>query len=433
VRFLSRLAVIVGTVFVVVGVRAYHVATRGPVSGVLPFALLAAVLIVFALSLGIPDEPDDTSTVVVRSCVASIAAAAFVALVLTVSPGWLPRFVVLVSAVAAVPVFVGASLLHRALVRRHRIRERVVAVLSDTEGLLFEGDVHVNFPLPEKPFTVVAVLDLDSASSDGLIDTATALDATLLVLGDVAARSEIVLSQAAALHRRGLRVRSLSGFYDEWLGKLPLSELSQLALMTDISSVHGARFGFFKRIADVFAGLAGFLLFCVILPFVVLGNLVANRGPLLFRQRRVGLGGRVFVIYKLRTMRNSDGEDDSSWTSPADPRVTPFGYILRRTHLDEVPQFVNMLAGTLSLVGPRPEQPRYVAELTTKVPLYEVRHVVKPGLTGWAQIKFRYAATEADALEKLQYDLHYIRHQSVTVDVKIVGRTIRSVLLARGR
>ena len=225
----------------------------------------------------------------------------------------------------------------------------------------------------------------------------------------------------------------MSAFYDEWLGKLPLSELSQLALMTDISSVHGARFGFFKRIADVLAGVAGLLVFCVVLPFVLLGNLVANRGSLLFRQRRVGLGGREFVIYKLRTMRNGGGEDDSSWTSPADPRVTKFGYVLRRTHLDEVPQFVNMLAGTLSLVGPRPEQPRYVAELTRKVPMYEVRHVVKPGLTGWAQIKFRYAATEADALEKLQYDLHYIRHQSVTVDVKIVGRTIRSVLLARGR
>ena len=432
-RFLSRFVVVVGTVLVVAGVRAYHVAMRGPVSGVVPFALLAAVLIAFALSLGIPDEPDDTSTVVVRSFVASVAATACVALVLTVAPGWLPRFVVLVSAVAAVPVFVGASLLHRTIVRRHRVRERVVAVLSPSEALVFEGDVDVDFPLPEKPFTVVAVLGLDDAHSDGLISAASTLDATLLVLGDAAARSEIVLSQAAALHRQGLRVRPLSAFYDEWLGKLPLSELSQLALMTDISSVHGARFGFFKRIADVLAGVAGLLVFCVVLPFVLLGNLVANRGSLLFRQRRVGLGGREFVIYKLRTMRNSGGEDDSSWTSPADPRVTKFGYVLRRTHLDEVPQFVNMLAGTLSLVGPRPEQPRYVAELTRKVPMYEVRHVVKPGLTGWAQIKFRYAATEADALEKLQYDLHYIRHQSVTVDVKIVGRTIRSVLLARGR
>jgi lipopolysaccharide/colanic/teichoic acid biosynthesis glycosyltransferase len=433
VRFLSRFVVVVGTVLVVVGVRAYHVATRGPVSGVVPFAFLAAVLIVFAFSLGIPDEPDDTSAVVARSFAASVAAAAFVALVLTVVPGWLPRFVVLVSAVAVVPVFVGASLLHRMIVHRHRVRERVVAVLSPSEALVFEGDVDVDFPLPEKPFTVVAVLDLDDAYSDGLVSAASTLDATLLVLGDAAARSEIVLSQAAALHRQGLRVRPLSAFYDEWLGKLPLSELSQLALMTDISSVHGARFGFFKRIADVLAGVAGLLAFCVILPFVLLGNLVANRGSLLFRQRRVGLGGREFVIYKLRTMRNSGGEDDSSWTSPADPRVTKFGYVLRRTHLDEVPQFVNMLTGTLSLVGPRPEQPRYVAELTRKVPMYEVRHVVKPGLTGWAQIKFRYAATEADALEKLQYDLHYIRHQSVTVDMKIVGRTIRSVLLARGR
>ena len=427
------MAVVVGASAVVAGVRAFHISQRGPTSGFWPFALLVAVLVVVAFSLGVPDEPGDLLSSIVRAIVASVLSAALVALLLVFAPGFLPRFVVVTSAVAAVPVFVGATLIDRALVRRRQVGERVVVVLEGPDTEVLQADVAADFPAPEQPFTVVAVIDIEQAADGGLVDIARTCDATLLVLGDAARRSESVVSQAAALHRSGLRVRSLVGFYDEWFGKLPLSELSQLALMTDISSVHGVRFGWFKRFVDVMAGLVGLVVLCAILPFVVIGNLVANRGPLLFRQHRVGLGGREFVIYKLRTMRNLDGDDVSSWTSPADPRVTPFGYVLRRTHLDEVPQALNMLGGALSLVGPRPEQPRYVSELSAKVPMYEVRHIVKPGLTGWAQIKFRYAATEADALEKLQYDLHYIRHQSVSVDLRIIARTIRRVLLARGR
>ena len=125
--------------------------------------------------------------------------------------------------------------------------------------------------------------------------------------------------------------------------------------------------------------------------------------------------------------------DATTWTSLNDPRITPFGRILRRSHLDELPQSLNMLNGTLSLVGPRPEQVPYVTELSTKESMYNVRHMVKPGLTGWAQVKFRYAASESDAFEKLQYDLYYVRHQSAAVDTRIVSRTLRRLLFARGR
>jgi lipopolysaccharide/colanic/teichoic acid biosynthesis glycosyltransferase len=127
-----------------------------------------------------------------------------------------------------------------------------------------------------------------------------------------------------------------------------------------------------------------------------------------------------------------DPEGASTWTSRNDPRVTRFGSLLRRTHLDELPQAVNVLRGDLSIVGPRPEQPRYVAELVEKLPFYDMRHLVRPGVTGWAQVKYGYAGDERDALEKLQYEFWYLRYQSLALDARIVGRTIRSVLGGEG-
>ena len=123
----------------------------------------------------------------------------------------------------------------------------------------------------------------------------------------------------------------------------------------------------------------------------------------------------------------------SDWTADDDPRVTRFGAWLRRTHLDELPQVVNILRGDLSIVGPRPEQPHYVEELTEKIPFYNLRHLVRPGLTGWAQVKYRYGASHADALEKLQYEFYYLRHQGLALDLRIIGRTLRSVVGRDGR
>jgi len=148
----------------------------------------------------------------------------------------------------------------------------------------------------------------------------------------------------------------------------------------------------------------------------------------------VGRDGRVFTIVKFRTMSPApDGGLPNEWTQPDDPRITPFGRWMRRTHVDELPQLYNVLRGDLSVVGPRPEQPHYVAELVTKVLFYELRHLVRPGLTGWAQVKFGYSGDERDALEKLQYEFWYLRHQSLALDLRILGRTVREMVRAGGR
>jgi lipopolysaccharide/colanic/teichoic acid biosynthesis glycosyltransferase len=182
---------------------------------------------------------------------------------------------------------------------------------------------------------------------------------------------------------------------------------------------------------DVVVGALAMLVLLVLIPFVVLGNLVANRGPLFYQQPRMGKGGDEFDILKLRTMR--PGSSAGEWTAEDDPRITPLGRVLRATHVDELPQAVNIFRGDLSVVGPRPEQPHYVTDLTEKLPFYDLRHLVRPGLTGWAQVKYGYAGDDADALEKLQYDFYYLRHQSLRMDVRILGRTIRSVVGREGR
>jgi len=234
------------------------------------------------------------------------------------------------------------------------------------------------------------------------------------------------------LHESGVRVRTLSQFYEQWLGKLPVSELERMSLLFDIGEVHGARYHRFRRIVDIVLGAVGAVGFLLLVPVVWIANLFANRGPLLFMQTRVGKGGEAFEIVKFRTMTAAP-DDASVWTSQNDQRITPFGRLLRVSHLDELPQVINILRGELSVVGPRPEQPQYVAELASKLPFYDLRHQVRPGLTGWAQVKYGYASDESDALQKLQYEFYYLGHQNLSLDLRIVGRTIRSVLGREGR
>ena len=193
-----------------------------------------------------------------------------------------------------------------------------------------------------------------------------------------------------------MRVRSLTLFYEEWLGKLPISELERASLLFDIREVHHSGYGRAKRIIDVPIALLGLVLLAFVLPVVWLGNLIANRGPLFYRQERVGKGGTHFTILKFRTMTPRPSSDlTSEWTSEDDPRITSFGRLLRSTHLDELPQVMNILKGDLGVVGPRPEQPHYVQELSEKLPFYPLRHLVRPGLTGWAQVKYGYAGNES--------------------------------------
>ena len=253
---------------------------------------------------------------------------------------------------------------------------------------------------------------------------------------DTASQAETaVVEQAALLHRDGVRVRTLSLFYEQWIGKLPHAELARVSLLFDVGELHRARYVRAKRVVDLLFALVGLVALVPVAAAVVVLNPRLNPGPLIFRQPRVGRDGEVFQIYKLRTMVPTalGASGAGTWTAPDDVRITPLGRLLRRSHLDELPQVLNIVRGDLSLVGPRPEQPHYVEELSDKIAFYDVRHIVRPGLTGWAQVKQGYTSDHGDAFEKLQYDFYYLRRQALALDARIIWRTVRGIVHGNGR
>jgi exopolysaccharide biosynthesis polyprenyl glycosylphosphotransferase len=187
------------------------------------------------------------------------------------------------------------------------------------------------------------------------------------------------------------------------------------------------------RLFEILFSVIGLLIAVLVLPLIFIGNLIGNRGNLLYTQERVGKNGVVFNIVKFRTMVKNAEKEGAVFATTNDSRITPFGKILRKSRMDELPQFINILKGDMAVIGPRPERPIFVNEIAEVMPFYETRHVIKPGLTGWAQVNFPYGETIDDSLIKLQYDLYYIKHRSIFLDVSIVFKTLGTVLLYKGQ
>lgn len=188
-----------------------------------------------------------------------------------------------------------------------------------------------------------------------------------------------------------------------------------------------------NRLINVLIGFVGVLVILLVVPFVWLGNLIFSRGPLLYSQERVGKNGRLFTIYKFRSMVvDAEAKTGAVWASKNDSRITPLGRFLRKTRVDELPQFWNLFRGDMNLIGPRPERPQFVDELKKTIPFFNLRHSIKPGITGWAQVSYKYGASTTDALVKLQYDLYYIKYRSLLLDLRIVFKTITVVLKFKG-
>lgn len=438
-RALFKLLAPVGTVVAVVGLSKLHaVMNTYDYTGSFRFAwsLTYAVLLgVMAYGAGLPDLVPPRKAPA-TALVALLAGAGFISfLQLFVGDALLPRFVVFGSVGVLVVWLTTCSFLAAGGNVRAEDRTRVFVVAEDAELALLRDDLQAG---PERPVTFVGGCAPDAArpapdDAAPLRERVRQSGATLLVLSRAAQADEGIVHQAAMLHESGVRVRTLSLFYEQWLGKLPIGELERVSLLFDISEVHHASYVRLKRVFDVVIAVAALPILALLIPGVFVGNAMANRGPLFYRQPRVGKNDRVFDILKFRTMRPGDRGLVNEWTREDDPRITPFGRLLRLTHTDELPQVVNVVRGDLSIVGPRPEQPHYVAELVAKLPFYHLRHAVRPGITGWAQVKYGYAGNETDALEKLQYDFYYLRHQSIALDTRIVGRTLRSVVRAGGR
>jgi lipopolysaccharide/colanic/teichoic acid biosynthesis glycosyltransferase len=284
----------------------------------------------------------------------------------------------------------------------------------------------------ERPCSIARVMALeDGFELDTLKSISEDVRPTMVVYSIEASENHELIHFLREVHASGVRVRDVATFYDSFVGKVPLRELESSALLFDVGEVHHPAYFRISRGFDVIFGLVGLVALALVIPLVFIGNLLGNRGPILYDQQRIGKGGFPFRIYKFRSMM--PGGTSTDWTTTDDPRITRFGRLLRKTHLDELPQVFNILKGDLSLIGPRPEQPRYVEALSETIPFYGSRHLVRPGLTGWAQVNYPYGADEIDAYEKLQYDFWYLKHQRVLIDLKIIARTVRHVLGFRGR
>jgi exopolysaccharide biosynthesis polyprenyl glycosylphosphotransferase len=235
---------------------------------------------------------------------------------------------------------------------------------------------------------------------------------------------------------KGVDVIPMPSLYEELLGRVPIHHLESDWLIRSFVDQASAS-GFYeagKRLLDILFGLIGLGFFIVIYPFIALITIIESGRPVLYEQIRSGKGGKPFKVFKFRTMRQ-DAEKDgkAQLTQEKDTRITRFGNFMRRTHIDEFPQFWNAVRGEMSLVGPRSERPEWIAEFQKKIPFYRARLLVKPGITGWAQVNYSYYATIEEMAIKLEYDLYYIKHRNLIMDVSIIIRTISQVARLRGR
>jgi len=372
------------------------------------------------------------------------------ALVLATLYFWFPalvlgRGVFMIAAFLVIPLIIGWRLFFEWIGRRVAPRERLLIVGSGNAALDLARELH------ERRFEfgveIVGFVDADPTLvglpliNPGIIGTvddipgivrAQTVDRVVVSLSD--ARGRLPMHTLLEMKLAGVQFDHLASVYEEYTGKIAIENLRPSWLIFSQGFRKSRLLAAFKRAVDIGVAAIGLVLFLPVLALIAAAVRLTSNGPALYHQRRVGRYGREFTVHKFRSMRvDAEAHSGPVWAAKdGDPRTTRLGRFLRRSRLDELPQLWNVLTGDMSLVGPRPERPEFVRELTKQIPFYGQRHVVRPGLTGWAQIRYTYGASTEDAMEKLQYDLYYIKNLSAALDVFILLSTIKTVVLQRG-
>lgn len=284
-------------------------------------------------------------------------------------------------------------------------------------------------PLDERPISCPIIESLQDAPA--FIDTE---DIALVVISPSAyAMREVVDLFFGTLSQR-VDFTKLATFTETLTGTVPLGAIDQTWFLDNISQHSRRAFNIIKRATDITAVIVLGIPTLAILPFIALAIYVESPGPIFFTNRRTGRGGKPFDMLKFRSMRpDAERATGAVWASQNDPRVTRVGKFLRTTRIDELPQLVNILRGEMSLVGPRAERPEFDSQLATQIPFYRERYLIKPGLSGWAQINYPYGSSVQDAEHKLEYDLYYIKHRSLVLDIEIILKTINISIRRAGR
>ncbi len=303
--------------------------------------------------------------------------------------------------------------------------------------------------LSPPPFTLVGFIDDDpyklgklceghpilgdSAQLLSLVDRLNISDVIVAISGEMLGSTFQTLLDA---QEKGIEIARMQTIYEELLGRVPIHHLeSDWVLRSFVDeSRSGGLYELGKRVLDIIGAIVGLAIFLVLLPFIGLAILIESGLPILYWQERLGKGGKDFKIVKFRTMiQDAEKDGKAQMAGEKDPRITRVGNFLRSTRLDEFPQFWNVLRGEMSLAGPRAERAQWVATFQEEIPFYRARLLVKPGISGWAQINYGYAANVEDTSVKLEYDLYYIKHRSILMDIAIILRTVSTMLARKGR
>jgi sugar transferase (PEP-CTERM system associated) len=246
-------------------------------------------------------------------------------------------------------------------------------------------------------------------------------------------RGTLAVEELLDLRLEGVKVEEATSWLEKISGRIEVEQLYPSWLIFADGFHSSSLFRMVRRGLNFSVALVGTVISLPLLPFIVLAVKLDSLGPVLYRQKRVGLGGVIFNCYKFRTMRrDAEADTGATWAADDDPRITRVGKFLRSSRLDEIPQLWCVLKGDMHFVGPRPERPEFVQRLNKEIPYYGVRHTVRPGITGWAQVQYKYGNTVEDAREKLQYDLFYLKNASIGLDILILFQTVKIVLLGRG-
>jgi sugar transferase (PEP-CTERM system associated) len=245
-------------------------------------------------------------------------------------------------------------------------------------------------------------------------------------------RGSMPVRELLALRLRGVVIEDSSSIIERLTGKVPLDGLNPSSLIFTEGFNVRAPLQIARRLFSIAVSFAGLSICLPFFPFIALAVRLSSPGPIFFRQTRVGRGGRPFTVIKFRTMGQNAEDKGAVWATKNDPRVTSLGRFMRKTRLDEIPQLWNVLRGDMAFVGPRPERPEFVQWLTNEIPYYDLRHIIRPGITGWAQVRYQYGASLEETKQKLEYDLYYVKHLSLGLDLLIMFETVKTIILRRG-
>jgi exopolysaccharide biosynthesis polyprenyl glycosylphosphotransferase len=391
--------------------------------------LFSVSLVFFSCVLGVYDRHNFTS--ISRMAGQQLFVSAFALAVTSLAFGWLGyvrvgRFIIVGAFILSAALTFACRMVARELAQRSKIRVMFIGPKEKFRPLAVQlRSRHANFY--QRPAYLhlqgecVATrrANLEQAFADQRPDEIIVLDGSVGVLD--------VLHHSSSILRSGCGIFSYSAYYEKLLGEVPVDVIDERGVLGGGFQVGSFHSGLVKRPIDVILAALGMLIGAPLMLFCAALVRITSPGPIIYKQVRVGRYGRLFWIYKFRTMRVDAEKSGAVWAKKGDSRITPVGKFLRKTRFDELPQLWNILVGDMSLVGPRPERPEFVEQLRHQVPHYDLRHLVQPGLTGWAQVRFRYGSSIADAQRKLAFDLYYVRHCGLIFDAAIWLRTLAAM------